>query len=635
MINYTLLFVGLLYITFLPGFVVTEYLLPRLKFYIKLPLYFVFSVLVSTYFSYFSALIMGFNRNTILFNFLIFILLSLPIVVRKYKELLVNVKTEYKLILVSLLVFFIFFIPLNQGIFRKVNDSYIMSGPNWQDTAMHLSIIESLSEGNFPPIAPYFSGEKLNYYYFSDLHAAIANVMFGDFFPYILNLINPFLALTMFLSVFALSNKIIKNRVISYLTAFLSVFYGSLGFVDLIKDAIVNKENYFNLLTNNAYHINANSSILMVPMADYFLQNRPMMVGLPVFIIVILLIHLSFKANNYKLILIAGFTNALLLKFQFFGFLLGIMFYGFSLFYSLIVKKINIKSALIKFIVFIMPSFLMLFLFGLDKVGNRSLFQVVMDTFTFEGFLKEGLVWNLKFVINNFNLPIFLFLATPILPHFYKDNNFKIIYLFTLSILIIPFLIKFTIYNYDMFKFFYYALPLLAFVFGFFTKHIYKKNKNFIFISIFVVLVSSITSLNMITHAFLNKSSAYSVSEYEVGLWIRENTPQKSVFITHPSVHNGASDIGGRIRVLSYINWPHSHGFNQGVDNVFSRNSDIQNFFENPERVEILDKYKVDYVYLGPEERSNFKLDENKIESVLFLEKVYENQDFKVFARKK
>ncbi len=633
MTNYTFLLIALLYTTFLPGFVFVESILSKFKFYIKLPLYFVFSVLISTYSVFITSFIFGFNRVNVLINFVAVLIPFIYLIYKRYKKIKLAVNSNKQLILSAILIFVLFFVPLNRGIFKLVGDNYIMSGPNWQDTAMHLSIIESLSQGNFPPVSPYFSGEKLNYYYFSDLHAAIVNVAYGSFFPHVLNLLNPFLAMTMFLSVFALTYFLTKSRWAAHLASVLSVLYGSLGFINLISDSITKKENYFNLLTNNSYHINQSSSILMVPMSDYFLQNRPMMVGLPVFIIVCLLIFISFKKKDQKILLIAGIVNALLIKFQFFGFVIGIMFYATLVFLKFILDKQKAKELIKSFVIFVIPSIVLLFVFGLNKAGDRSLFKIVLETFSLDGLHTQGLVWNLKFLINNFNLPIFIFLLTPLFLVKHKNQNFRNLFVFTLLIIVIPFVIKFTIYNYDMFKFFYYSLPLIALNFAYIISYIQQRNKLAYYLGYVVVLVSIVTSLNVLIHAYLNKSSAYSVFEYQAGLWVREKTPQKSIFLTYPSVHNGASDIGGRLRVLSYINWPHSHGFNTGSDNVFSRVDDINNFFNDPARVDLLSKYNVDYVYYGNEERSNFPESENKLESVKFLKKVYENQSVKIFER--
>ena len=141
----------------------------------------------------------------------------------------------------------------------------------------------------------------------------------------------------------------------------------------------------------------------------------------------------------------------------------------------------------------------------------------------------------------------------------------------------------------------------------------------------------------MLIHAYLNKTQGYSSGQYLVGIWIRENTPQKSVFLTSPTVHNPVSDIAGRLRVLSYINWPYSHGFNTGADNVFSRLDDIKLFF-NPSsshsvKSVILDKYNINYIYIGEEERSDFPNAQNELESNSSFNKIYDQDNIQVYER--
>lgn len=175
------------------------FLLPNLKLWEKIPLCFLLSVIISTIFSYLVALAFGLSRETLLACFIFFVILFLVLVWKKGLPSLSGLQELKKEIIFGILVYLIFFTALLPGIFTYKNVYFVMSGPNWQDKAMHLSIIESLAQGNFPPQAPYFSGQTLSYYYFSDLHAAIINIFYGEFFPQVLVLINPFFCNDIFL----------------------------------------------------------------------------------------------------------------------------------------------------------------------------------------------------------------------------------------------------------------------------------------------------------------------------------------------------------------------------------------------------------------------------------------------------
>lgn len=642
--DYFYICLGLLYVTILPGFVLIEYILPNISFWKKIPLYLVLSVIISTYFSYITSIIFGFNKTTLIIDALAFIILAIPKILRlsvKTSELTFHLPAW----LISIIIYFTFFIPLAAGIFRFHEGYFVMSGPNWQDTAMHQSIIESLSEGNFPPVAPYFAGEKLSYYYFSDLHSAIVNRMFGHFFPWIIVILNPYFALTFFVAIYSLGFLITKKRIAAIISGLGAVYYGNLGFVDIFNDIYSKKEAYLELLKNNAYHINFDSGLQMVPMSDYFLQNRPMMVGLPVVAMVIfLLIDSSGSKSSFKKILLAGFLNASLMKFQFFGLVIGVIFFGGYLLNDLISNKLKFKKILLKALIFLIPSFLFVLASSFNRAGDRSMLKVVLDSFSWGPWQDHNVIWFLKFVLLNFNIaiiPFFISLVFLIVKYKIYKNIIHIIGFPLLLILIIPFVINFTIYSYDMFKFFYYFVPFVYIISTYYFFVVLKPNNLkrifIIFMFMLTILLSSWTSVNMLIHAYINKTQGYSLGQYKVGLWIRNNTPQNSVFITSPTVHSPVSDIAGRLRILSYINWPHSHGFNTGQDNVFSRLDDINTFFKSasdePSTSRIFNFYNIQYVYMGDEERSDFPNAQNELESNSLVKKIYDQDNIQIFER--
>jgi len=606
MINYTFLLIGLIYVTILPGFVTTEFLLPKLEFWKKLPLYFFLSIIVSCLFSYLAALIFGLTRLTLLGCFLVFLALLIVLLWKRKLWISKGIENYWQVILVGALIYSAFFVALLPAIFNYHDGYFVMSGPNWQDTTMHLSIIESLTQGNFPPQAPYFSGQPLSYYYFSDFHAAIVNIFFGKFFPQVLTLLDPFLAMTFFFSVYALSFAISKKKKFSLIAGLTASLYGNLEFINLFKTLIAQHANYFSLITNNAFNYDQNL-LQMTPMADYFLQNRPMMVGLPAFMLVILLLWDSIekKKADWIKISLAGFITASLLKFQAFGFLAGWIFFGIYLLSKLITKKANWKKLPNYFLVFGIWSFILFLISIASKIGSRSLMQVVSDSFSWGAWQKHNLKWFLRFVIGNLNIGFLIYVAGFFLLRVWRDVKILALYLTSFILLTIPFVMKFTIYEFDMLKFLYYLIPLICVLLAYFYSRSRHKKFAITFFAI-VMIISSLTSVTLLFHSFLNKSMGYTMADYEAGMWVRENTPENSVFVTMPTVHSAPTDIGGRLRIISYINWPYSHGFNVGVDNVFSRVNDVTNVYETGDIDLVKVKYKASFVFYGGEEKSQF-----------------------------
>ncbi|HTK03227.1 MAG TPA: DUF2298 domain-containing protein [Alphaproteobacteria bacterium] len=607
MINYSLLFLGIVYTTFLPGLIFVELTLPKFELWKKLPLYFIFSTIISSYFSYFVSLIFGFTQITIFWSVVCFIVIFVILVLKKKINLKFDIKQNLSLILASVLIYLTFFIVLKQGVFTLHEKYFVMAGPNWQDTAMHLSIVESLSQGNFPPQAPYFSGHQLSYYYFADFHAAIITTLCDKFFPQVLIILNSFFAMTFFLSVYALTFSYTSKKSFSFLAGSMALLFGNLGFADLIQKLSQTGENYFAVLTNSSF--SSNSEILqMVPMTDFFLQNRPMMVGLPVIVLTVLLL------DNRKYFL-AGILAAALLKFQLFGFIVAWLFF---------IPHVNIKNIL----KFGLPSLILSTVFLFTKTDGRSIFEIFSSTFSWGPWQDHSLNWFLEFVIKDFGIGIFIFVLSFFIGRFVK--KLRPLFLISLIIFAIPFVVTFTIYPFDMFKFFYYLIPFICVGLSAFYAST-KNQKISLIIFSGIVVISSLTSVNLLVHTYLNKTPAYSIADYKAGLWIREYTPQKTIFVTMPTVHSAPSDIAGRLRVISYINWPYSHGFNTGIDNVFSRVEDVEKVYKTGEVNDVKIKYNAKYIYLGEDESGEFPEVYKKFDNNMQLKKIYDINNIKIY----
>jgi len=578
--------------------------------------------MVSTYFSYFVSLLFGLNRLTLFGCYTFFAGLAIYLVIKRQRKFVPPSIRNLIPVCFGIFVYAIFFISLYPAIFMPLNGSYVMGGPNWQDTAMHLSVIESLTQGNFPPQAPYFSGEPLSYYFFSDLHAAIVNTFYGNFFPRILVVLNPFFATLFFFSVYALCFELTKRRSYSVVAALASVLYGNLSFFIFFKNLKDSGIKFLTFLTNNTFCTDQNF-FKVTPMSDYFLQNRPMMIGLPALIIIILLI----KRNE---IVLASILAALLIKFQMFGFMVVWIFFGFYILTELLFKTIGFKKFVMSVFVFAVPSLILLLVFTPTAIGGRSMLQVLIQSFVWGPWQRHDLVWFLKFTILNLNILFPIFILSFFFRKNYKDKNLLPIYLTGFTIFAIPFLMRFTIYEFDMFKFFYYLVPLICILAAvFFSRLRFKKISFAAFLLISIPVI--ITSCLLLGHSYLNKTVGYSSGDFLAGSWIRDNTPQKSVFVTMPSVHSAPTDIGGRLRIISYINWPYSHGFNYGNDNVFSRVRDVTEVYKTGDPGLVKFKYSAKYVFYGREERGQFPLAEKLFDKNKNLKLIYNRDGIDIY----
>lgn len=613
-----MLFGGFIFTFFLIGFLVTESFFTHLKIWEKIPLYFLLSILLSTWTVYLLSLFLGFSQKTILLSFLLFLPLSF------FCRKPTLPKEHWPALLSAFFVLVIFFLALYPAIFSFYRNYFVLAGPNWQDTAMHLGIIQSISRGNFPPQAPYFSGHPLTYYYFSDFHSAILARLKKSFFPQILILTNPVFSFLFFLSLYAFSFSLTRQRNISLLSAFLGTFNGSFIFLRFFQDILTlphkNLSSFLKLLTLRGYTMEYRKFFQIVPMADYFLQNRPMMVGLPAFTLSLLFIHKGLAERHLLSLFLASLITATLIKFQFFAFISSLL--AFLVIFFLKKEKSG------KFIGIFLPlpaiSFI---LFSPKTINSRGFWEILKTNISFGPWNPtRPLFWYPLFYLGNLGFPFLLTLLTSFRrPPFLKKEDHRTLLILAGLLFAIPNLVRLTIYPEDMFKFFYFLTVPCSLISACFLRKVKKR------LLLLFLLLSSLTSLLTLFLSFLNKNRGYFQEDLQVGLWIRKNIPTQSVFITSPSVHCPVTQIGGRLRVLSYINWPYSHGFNRGEDNVFNRLKDIREIYQGKRVKEKMKKYNAQYIFYGSREKEEFPGAEERWETLLFLQKIYQDRRNKIY----
>jgi len=646
-LSVSLLIFGFVFTFFISGALLVESFLNHLPARTKFPLYFILSVIVSTYAAYLVSLILGFSRFSILLSFLLFSFLFPSTFRRVIKTVKFYLRHHAISIGLGLFIFALFLISLYPGIFTWYNGYIVMSSVNWQDTAMHMGIIQSISQGNFPPQAPYYAGVPLSYYYFIDFHSAILATLYGRFFPRILVYDNPFFAFMLFLSIYTLSYELIGRKITSLISAFTGSLFGNYIFIKFIGSLFENKsglsffQKAIELLTYNTYSMEYEQVFQMANLADYFLQNRPMMIGIPTVLMNLTLLFYAFKKQDKKTFFLSGLITGLLFRFQLFALVSLIILFSLLFFFYQVFDKNGMAMRSFRYmLLFFLPIFSCWLIFGLgNNVGHHSLISVFKSNFHFGPWESEkNFFWHIKFIFFNFGLPFLIATMIPLLVLGRKSIKLPIkltfFSVFTLVFSMIPYTVSFTIYKGDMFKFFYFAV-LFSVISTFWFLEIIIKNRFFgLFLTILLVITSTFSSLLTLANSFLNKNYAYSYNDFKVGFWIRENTPQKSVFVQIPTVHSPVTQIGGRLRVLSYINWPYSHGYKDGIDNVFTRLEDIRKIYGvcEPQTLKaILAKYKVNYVYYGDEEKREFPGAINCFDSLDFLKKVYFQDDILVY----
>ena len=95
--------------------------------------------------------------------------------------------------------------------------------------------------------------------------------------------------------------------------------------------------------------------------------------------------------------------------------------------------------------------------------------------------------------------------------------------------------------------------------------------------------------------------TAYSAADIETAEFVREHTPEHSVFVTGNQHLNPVSSLAGRSIICSSDLYLFFHGFN-----TQERRAEVAAFYADPEKnLDFLQKYGVDYIYVSSHERAN------------------------------
>jgi hypothetical protein len=586
------LFTGFVFTFFVPGLIFYRFF--RLKSHEILVFIPVFSVLVSTQLVYYLSLAFGYSKETILFSFLALAFVYGLVNSRKKASYplrnFLKVRQYNKAVLVLLLLIFVLsLVVLYRSVWFENASGIVITGSNWQDTPLHYEIIESINNGNFPPQMPYYSGEIMNYHYFVDFHTAILEKVYG-FLPQLLPFLNAGFILIFALAVYSLARENGK-RAAAFATLIATFGWGFsyLGlFSALTSGQFIPTQNYM---------YQYGEFFGLPPMLDNLLQQRPLLIGLPVFALVLTLLRDMEDKNR---VLLAGIVTGLLFPFHAVSFLCAYVAY----FVSLLLNNKGFKKHYLYFLVSAVIALPFL-------VSSSSSVSIVIAPVWALNFLKDNPV---LFYVANLGIPFLVSLVTFAFAKKVKGDLLKVVFL---VLFLIPNLVSITPNPWDMYKFFIFAWIPIAVLSGAALARIRKS------LALVLLLLSVLTTASVIVYNVGTSYQAASWDEYNLGMWVRNNTPEQAVFLTYYSIHSPPTMIGGRLRVASYVNWAYGHGV--PYDDIQKRFADVNRAYTGSEEDlrQVVETYNVTYIYVGEEELSHYPGCVERFNSVTWLEPVY------------
>ena len=582
--------------TFLvPGLVICMFFkLERHELWSLVP---VVSILVSTQFVYYVSLVFGYSRETILVCFLALTAVYTFVTYWKRPPLPLGSLPKMKRIskatlLVLSVIFLLSVIVLFRSVWLPSKYGIVLTGSNWQDTPLHYEIPESINNGNFPPQIPYFSGVPLStYHYFVDFHTAIVENTFG-YLPQLLPFLNAVFIVIFALSIYALARG--HGRRAAIISTVIAAFGWGFSYVGLFS-ALFN----WQVNTSNNYIYQYGQLFGLPTIFDNLLQQRPLLVGLPAFAVVLLLLK---NTQDRRRLALAGIITGLVYPFHVVSFVC--CFVAFFVAVLVDVKRLKVSHLA----VFLVPTALALpFIFS-----GASAFHLLPSFDFVDTFVKVNPV---VYYVLNLGIPFLLALIS-----FVKRGDWLLKGTLILLFLI-PNLLVLTPNSWDMYKFFMFAWIPIAVLAGTLLARFPKRWGKVL--AVVLILFSIFGSVSVVLYNVGTAYTAANWDEYNLGLWVRDNTPQRSVFLTYYSIDTPATMIGGRLRVSSYFNWPYGQGIPFG--DIQKRNSDIDRAYTGnaTDLQQVIVSYHVSYVYVGNDELRNYPACVEKFDGISWLQPVY------------
>jgi hypothetical protein len=329
------------------------------------------------------------------------------------------------------------------------------------------------------------------------------------------------------------------------------------------------------------------------------------LIGLPVFALVLTLLR---NMDDKKRILLAGVITGLVFQFHNVAFFCCYVAFAICVLFNF--KRINLS-----FLYFLVPTALAL---PFILVGGPPL-TVAVSAAWIANFAKNPFIYYPL----NLGVPFLLGIAS----FFWKGHEeLKGTLLF---LVLIPNVLSLTPNPWDMYKFFMFAWVPIAVLSSVVLAKVWVRKWRVAVLGL--LLFSVLTSASVVVYNVGTNYSGASWNEYQLGLWVRDNTPSGSVFLTYYSIHAPTSMIGGQLRVSSYFNWPYGHGV--PLDQVFKRGYDIDIAYNGTatELETVVLEYNVSYVYVGSEELANYPGCVTRLNSVGWLTQVYINGDLRIY----
>lgn len=611
-----LLTVLLLFIVTIFGLSLVNFLKTNLNCPEKISVGFTLGLSFFTILSFLFSNIIGLTYWTIITSTILIILTSIILskIDSKYTTR-INYKNDFLKILkdrysLFTLVFFtiLFTYIFTHHLVREPEGLFAGSMGTWGDGALHLTLINSfLKSDNFWPQQPLFSGARLSYPFLPDFSSSIllklgVSLTAATGLPAILLLIA---SVVMLYSIFF---KETNSRLVASMALFIVFFLGGFGFIYFFEDLL--KTNFS--ISTFTYPLREYTSMGSEKGIHYInlitspiVSQRAFLFGFPLLLGIYSILKDGLVRMDKRQFIFAGILVGILPFFHSHTLLtLGIILPVLALVKIFQRPKREFKKVISLWIIFgIVASTLIipqLFLF----FSPNTTANTIRLHFGWLAYVKnDNFFW---FWLKNTGLLIPLIISSPIVLGKQKFIKLFKFYLPFLAIFIVANVIVFQPLEYDNSKLFNYwyifSAPLAASVIAVTLQklsYIYKIIGVLLFTAI---ILSGLLDVSRLNNYQKNRILLLDNEDINFADFVSKNTNPHAVFATGSQHNHPIPVLSGRKILVGYTGWLWTYGINYG-----KREQDLRKIYLGDHNTKtLLENYNVDYLVVGPGERSQF-----------------------------
>lgn len=570
--------------------------------------------------------------------FVLLLVLGVSYVTRDKKGALRRWGAEEKAAILPMLVFVIpltalsFYLQYTHVLMPAADGSLWCGQSTYGDLNLHLGIITSLRDAQFPPNYSILAGEQLRYPFLAD-SLSTSMMLLGLPLRWAVIVPGTLMMAMVYAGYFVLARRVIGPRYGVILLAGLFFFFnGGLGFFHNIDMALRDSTKFEEIFTG-FYKTPANQPSLNLRwsnvIADLMVPQRALLGGWTILIPTLYMLLDAVKEKGLRDFAWVGLLAVTLPLLHTHSFLALGLFSGGILLYTLWrekgVRGKTLRGMAVYLLIVLAFALPQLIDFAFKQTVEGGVIRIQFNWVNNSG--NKGMIDEyFYFWIKNVGLPFILFLCA--LLDGEKRGRAGICF-GAMAIFVVAEIVLFQRNEYDNNKLFYVFYMFAAMLAADYAHVLWVRMAGLrarVLLAGLVIFCSVFSGALSIARECVSGYQLFNVDAVQAAAYVEDNTPEGSMFMTSQTHINPVAALAGRNIVCGSDLYLYFHGLSYG-DKV----NDCVQFYADPEKhLDVLTKYGVDYIYAGDYEHGELVVNDEALEALFDI--VYRQGRVTIYA---